>query len=82
MHHVHWVLIDLLNYQFDHSLAPNVVLVPYIYLRVYLEVFDLFGLLYLPPFLLSLLPFQLDGLRLAALHQLVDDLIHLEALYQ
>ena len=82
MHHVHWVLIDLLNNQFDHSLAPNVVLVPYIYLRVYLEILYLFSLLYLPPFFLPLLPLQLDGLCLAALHQLVDDLIHFEALYQ
>lgn len=82
MHNVHWIFVDLLNYEFYHTLAPDVVFVPYVHLRVYLKVFHLLGFLYLLPFLMPLLPFYLQRFCLAAIHHLIDNFIHFEAFYK
>ena len=79
---VHWIFIYLLYDHLDYTLTPDIVFISDIDFRVYLKILHRLGILNLFPFLLPLLPLEFYRFRFATFHQLVNNVINFEALYQ
>ena len=79
---VHRILIYLFYYHLDYTFTPDIVFISDIDFRVYLEILHRFGILNLFPFFLPLLPLEFYRFRFATFHQLVNNVINFEALYQ